>query len=47
MGHGEERTHHSEIMDSNNFAKLCRECGIIAEMPLAEADIFFAAVKEM
>lgn len=47
MGHGEERTHHSNIMDCNNFAKLCRECGIISEMPLAEADIFFAAVTEI
>lgn len=47
MGHGEERTQHANIMDGNNFAKLCRECGIISALPLAEADIFFAAVTEI
>ncbi|QDZ22265.1 EF-hand domain-containing protein [Chloropicon primus] len=47
MGHGEERTQHSNTMEGNNFAKLCRECGIISDLPLAEADIFFAAVKEI
>ena len=47
MGHGEEHTHHSNIMDGNNFAKLCRECSIISDLPPAEADIFFAAVTEM
>ena len=47
MGHGEERSQHSSVMDCNNFAKLCRECGIISQMPLGEADIFFAAVTEM
>ena len=46
MGHGSDRQQHT-VMEGQNFAKLCRECGIVSSLPKGEADIFFAAVSDL